>query len=64
MRPRGRGVRARLDHLDAGQQSRRSRFVAHRAYLFHLAVDLDESVTLGEREGALIVDIGPDRAQA
>ena len=55
---------ARLDHLDAGRQTRRSRFVAHRAYLFDLAVDLDEPEAFGERQGPLIVDTGHDRGQA
>ena len=59
------GASARVDHLDAGRRGGRGRFVAHRAYLFDLAVDLDEPEAVGERQGLLIVDTGPDdRGQA
>lgn len=57
------GALARLDHLDAGRQTRWSRLVG-RAHLFDLAVDLDEPEMLGGGQGPLIVDTRHDRGQA
>ena len=58
------GTLGQRDDLDPVRQRRGRLFVADDAGLLDLAVHLDEPEALGERERAVVVDLGVERRQA